>query len=170
MKVKIKKLHPDAVIPAYAKTGDAGMDLTATSVSVDEYGNICYGTGLAFEIPEGYVGLVFPRSSIFKKGIVLSNSVGVIDSGYRGEVSFKFKPSFDKVEEVRHPDNPESLGLPPTAAWYELDACGVNDSTYRIGERIGQIIIMPFPQIEFEAVEELSETERGTKGYGSSGA
>lgn len=171
MKVKIKKLHPDAVIPAYAKAGDAGMDLTATSVNVDEYGNICYGTGLAFEIPEGYVGLVFPRSSIFKKGIVLSNSVGVIDSGYRGEVSFKFKPSFDKAEVVHYPDNPESLGLPSDAAWYELDGNGVdNDFTYRIGERVGQIIIMPYPQIEFEEVEELSETERGAKGYGSSGA
>lgn len=169
MKVKIKKLHPDAVIPAYAKTGDAGMDLTATSVSVDEYGNIVYGTGLAFEIPEGYVGLVFPRSSIFKKGIILSNSVGVIDSGYRGEVSFKFKPSYDKAKAVHHPGNPKSYGL-PSVAWYELDGSGFEtDYTYRIGERIGQIIIMPYPQIEFEEVQELSETERGTKGYGSSG-
>ena len=97
MKVKIKKLHPDAVIPAYAKTGDAGMDLTAVTMKIDEYGNICYGTGLAFEIPEGYVGLVFPRSSNHKKGVILTNCVGVIDSGYRGEVSFKFRPSYGKV-------------------------------------------------------------------------
>ena len=168
MKVKIKKLHPDAVIPAYAKAGDAGMDLTAVSIKVDEYGNICYGTGLAFEIPEGYVGLVFPRSSIFKKGIVLSNSVGVIDSGYRGEVSFKFKPCFAIAEGINSPNNPESLGLPSDAAWYGLKYED-NTDTYRIGDRIGQIIIMPYPQIEFEEVEELSETERGTKGYGSSG-
>lgn len=63
MKVKIKKLSENAVIPSYAKQGDAGMDLTATSKFFDEYGNICYGVGLAFEIPEGYVGLIFPRSS-----------------------------------------------------------------------------------------------------------
>lgn len=142
MKVKIKKLHPDAVIPAYAKTGDAGMDLTAVSMKIDEYGNICYGTGLAFEIPEGYVGLVFPRSSNCKKGVILTNCVGVIDSGYRGEVSFKFK---------------------------EIALGNFSKVAYKVGDRIGQIIIMPYPKIEFEEVEELSETERGTKGYGSSG-
>lgn len=140
MKVKIKKLHPDAVIPKYAKPGDAGMDLTAVSVE-DEYynGNVVYNTGLAFEIPEGYVGLLFPRSSNSKKGLLLSNSVGVIDSGYRGEVSFKFKVLNS------------SMGI------------------YKVGERIGQILIVPYPQIEFEEVEELSETERGTGGYGSTG-
>lgn len=80
MKVKIKKLNENAVIPQYAKPGDAGMDLTATSKYFDEYGNICYGTGLAFEIPQGYVGLVFPRSSCSKQQLVLANAVGVIDS------------------------------------------------------------------------------------------
>lgn len=142
MEVKIKKLHKDAVIPKYAKPGDAGMDLTATSMKIDEYGNICYGTGLAFEIPEGYVGLVFPRSSNCKKGIILTNCVGVIDSGYRGEVSFKFK---------------------------EIALGNFSKVTYKVGDRIGQIIIMPYPQIEFIEVEELSETERGTNGYGSTG-
>ena len=157
MKVKIKKLHPDAVIPAYAKTGDAGMDLTATSVSVDEHGNICYGTGLAFEIPEGYVGLVFPRSSNHKKGVVLTNCVGVIDSGYRGEVSFKFRPHMETANQI-HEDGRFTI-----SSW-------VNFESYKIGDRIGQIIIMPYPQIEFEEVDELSETERGDQGYGSSGA
>lgn len=142
MKVKIKKLHPDAVIPAYAKAGDAGMDLTAVSMKVDEYSNICYGTGLAFEIPEGYVGLVFPRSSNCKKGVILTNCVGVIDSGYRGEVSFKFK---------------------------EIALGNFSKVAYKVGDRIGQIIIIPYPQIEFEEVQELSQTERGDKGYGSSG-
>ena len=157
MKVNIKKLHPDAVIPAYAKTGDAGMDLTAVSVTHDDFGNICYGTGLAFEIPEGYVGLVLPRSSNCKKDIILTNCVGVIDSGYRGEVSFKFKPLINHVEKV-YVDDGEFLVMPT-----------YNNSTYKVGDRIGQIIIMPYPQIEFEEVEELSETERGTQGYGSSG-
>lgn len=142
MEVKIKKLHKDAVIPKYAKAGDAGMDLTAVSMNIDEYGNICYGTGLAFEIPEGYVGLVFPRSSNCKKGVILTNSVGVIDSGYRGEVSFKFK---------------------------EIALGNFSNVAYKVGDRIGQMIIMPYPQIEFIEVDELSETDRGTKGYGSTG-
>lgn len=150
MEVKIKKIHPDAVIPRYAKEGDAGLDLTATSMYFDEYGNICYGTGLAFEIPEGYVGLIFPRSSICKEQLLLSNAVGVIDSGYRGEVSFKFKPSLalDSLQDV-------------TAR----KLYGV----YEVGDRIGQIIIMPYPQIEFVEADELSNTERGAGGYGSSG-
>lgn len=160
MKVKIKKLHPDAVIPEYAKPGDAGMDLTAVSMKIDEYGNICYGTGLAFEIPEGYVGLVFPRSSNCKKGVILTNCVGVIDSGYRGEVSFKFRPlnekAFDILKSIKG-STEFKTGIYP------------HNQTYNVGDRIGQIIIMPYPQIEFEEVDELSETERGDQGYGSSG-
>ena len=139
MQVNVKKLHPNAVIGAYAKPGDAGIDLTATSKSYDQYKNIVYGTGLAFEIPEGYVGLVFPRSSICKQDLILSNCVGVIDSGYRGEVMLKFRPT----------ENFARL--------------------YEVGDRIGQIIIMPYPQITLNEVEELSETERGNGGYGSTG-
>lgn len=139
MKIKIKRLHPNSVIPTYAKHGDAGMDLTATSKIYDENNNVVYGTGLAVEIPEGYVGLVFPRSSICKKDLFLTNSVGVIDSGYRGEIMAKFK----------HTDN-----LPVE---------------YRVGERIAQLIIIPHPYIEFELANELSESERGSGGYGSSG-
>ena len=154
MKVKIKKLHPDAVIPSYAKPGDAGMDLVAVSRYLDEFGNMVYGTGLAFEIPEGYVGLVFPRSSISKKGLQLTNSVGVIDSGYRGEVTAKFKPSniHFKVEGKN------------------VCVFTPNDGNmYGEGDRVAQMIIIPYPQIEFEEVDDLSETERGTGGYGSTG-
>ena len=68
LEVKIKQLSPESVIPTYAKDGDAGMDLTATSKAYDEHGNVCYGTSLAFELPKGYVGLLFPRSSNTKKG------------------------------------------------------------------------------------------------------
>ena len=145
MKVKIKKLNESAVIPKYSKAGDAGMDLVATSKETDKYGNIVYGTGLAFEIPKGYVGLLFPRSSISKYDMNLTNSTGVLDSGYRGEVFFKFKcPSrFTNFDDTY--------------------------STYNVGDRIGQIIIIPYPQIEFEEVEELSETDRGTGGFGSTG-
>ena len=142
MQVNIKRLHKDAVIPSYAKHGDAGMDLTAISKSYDKHGNVVYGTGLAFEIPMGYVGYIFPRSSNAKKDLILSNSVGVIDSGYRGEVMFKFKP-IDSVNDV-----------------YDI---------YQVGDRIGQIIIMPIPHIEFNEVDTLEDSERGQGGFGSSG-
>ena len=90
MIVKIKKLHEQAKIPTYAKQGDAGLDLTAISITEkDKY--IQYNTGLAIEIPPGYVGLLFPRSSISKKDQILANSVGVIDSGYRGEIGIRMK-------------------------------------------------------------------------------
>lgn len=148
MKVRIKKLDSNAVIPHYAMSGDAGMDLTATSKFYDKYGNICYGTGLAFEIPEGYVGLVFPRSSTSHRQQVLGNSVAVIDSGYRGEVVMKFKPSL------------------------VLDNCQcITDrlihDTYHIGDRIAQMIILPYPNIEFVEADELSASERAANGYGS---
>ncbi len=141
MEVKIKKLVEGAITPKYAKDGDAGMDLTATSKWYDDDNNVCYGTGLAMEIPKGYVGLVFPRSSNARQDLILSNSVGVIDSGYRGEITFKFK-----LIEDRH-----------------------LAKDYNVGDRVGQIIILPYPSIEFVEVDELSETERGTCGYGSSG-
>ena len=90
MKVLIRLSHPEAKVPKYAKPGDAGMDMYCTDFSMDEYGNYVYYTGVHMAIPSGYVGLIFPRSSISKTGLSLRNSVGVIDSGYRGEVMFKF--------------------------------------------------------------------------------
>ena len=137
MQVKIKKLHKDAIVPSYAKPGDAGMDFTCINYEFDEFDNIVYSTGLAVEIPEGFVGLVFPRSSISKYDLHLRNSVGVIDSGYRGEILFKFGYAGENV--------------------------------YQIGDKIGQLVILPYPQVTFEEVEELSETERGSGSYGSTG-
>ena len=156
LKVKIKKLHPDAVIPRYANPGDAGLDLTAVSRTFDADGNVVYGTGLAFEIPEGYVGLVFPRSSLSKNDIALSNAVGVVDSGYRGEVTAKFKPT-----NYFNCYCYEDCG--------RVVECPRYGSIYHIGERIAQMIILPYPQIEFEEVDELSQTERADGGYGSTG-
>jgi len=135
------KQSPQAVIPAYAHDTDAGMDLVAIGKEYDSYGNVVYHTGLAFEIPKGYVGLIFPRSSNCKKDIALTNSVGVIDSGYRGEVTAKFR---------------------------RYDKCGLAE-VYAIGERVAQLIIMPYPRIEFEEVSELSDSDRGIGGYGSTG-
>lgn len=149
MKIKIKRLNELAVIPTIARKGDAGMDITATSRHYDKDGNVVFGTGLAFEIPKGYVGFLFPRSSNAKKDLILTNSVGVVDSGYRGEVTFKFKPSAFFSD-----DEDDSM-------------FGFN--TYEVGDRVGQIIIMPVPAFSFVEVDELSETERGTGGYGSSG-
>ena len=133
------KLDAGAIIPKYAKSGDAGMDLYAVSFGIDQNNNYVFGTGLAMEIPEGHVGLIFPRSSISKTAHSLRNAVGVVDSGYRGEIMLKF------------------------------DINTHNSPVYEIGDRIGQIIIMPYPQIEFEEVFELSKTERGKGGYGSTG-
>jgi dUTP pyrophosphatase len=147
MEVKIKKLTENAVVPRKAHPTDAGFDLTATSMHFDDDGNIVYGTGLAFEIPEGYVGLIFPRSSIAKYDLVLTNSVGVIDSHYRGEVMAKMK-----------------VGQRITSETLEKKI-----NIYEVGERIAQMIIMPLPEIELKECDELSETDRGTKGYGGSG-
>ena len=140
MKVKIKKLHPEAVVPKYANPGDAGLDLVAISVLEDGKG-ATYRTGLAIEIPEGFVGLVFPRSSIAAYDLSLANAVGVIDSGYRGEIMFKFKRT-------------------------ELSRFA---KSYKVGERIGQLVIMPYPKVELEEVQELSSSVRGTGGWGSTG-
>lgn len=155
MKVRCKLLHPEARMPYRKRATDAGYDLYAVSRSLDKDGNLVYGTGLAFEIPEGYVGLVFPRSSIATKDIALSNAVGVIDSSYRGEVTFKFKSAV--------PVNYDSFSGEYTI--YDSDEL----EAYDIGDRIGQIIIMPYPQIEFEEAESLSDTDRGAGGYGSTG-
>jgi len=142
MKVRVKKLSKNAVIPSYAKAGDAGMDFTAIAMEVNK-DYIEYFTGIAVEIPEGHVGLIFPRSSISKTNLTLSNSVGVIDSGYRGEIKFRFR-------------FPEGMPFPMVRRYSE-------------GDRIGQLIIMPYPQIEMEEVSELSDTDRGDGGFGSSG-
>ena len=151
MKVNVKKLDSNAVIPTYAKHGDAGMDLTAVSKEYDEHGNVCYGTGLAFEIPNGFVGLLFPRSSNTKKDLILGNSVGVIDSGYRGEVVLKFKA----IDTQYLQDG--------KLTFLKRDFM----KEYNIGDRIGQIVIMPVPQIEFNVVDELSTSDRGVGGFGS---
>ena len=152
MKVKIKKLVEQAVIPVYAHPGeDAGLDWTATSVKF-EHGCWVYGTGLAMEIPKGYVGLLFPRSSNRKTEAYLTNSVGVIDSGYRGEVMACYKR---RDNDVFHEHDDKFI---------------INSQApYKVGERFAQVIIVPYPQIEFEEVDELSTTERGDGGYGSTG-
>jgi dUTP pyrophosphatase len=150
MKVRIQKLNPLAQIPSYAKDGDAGMDVIATSVISDTPEQITYGLGIALEIPKGFVGLVFPRSSIRKTGLQLSNSVGVIDSGYRGELQATFNKIFG------------------SEGFYDETKMQTNEF-YKVGDRVAQIMIIPHPPIEFEEADELSDTERGEGGFGSTG-
>ena len=149
LEVKIKKLHKDAVIPKYETVGSVGMDLTATSKKYDEYGNVAFGTGISIQLPDGYYADLRPRSSISKYDLVLANSVGTIDSDYRGELILKFKPTLRK------------------STWnngvYETDEV----KEYEIGDRIAQLVILPYPKVSFVEVDELTETERGNGGFGS---
>lgn len=138
--VKVKKLDSNAVIPSYSKVGDAGMDLTITREIENTSFSVSYGFGIAMEIPNGYVGLVFPRSSIRNQELILSNCVGVIDSGYRGEIQATFKKTN-----------------------------GLDSLKYKVGERGAQIIILPYPQVFMTEVPELSNSERGEGGFGSTG-
>jgi dUTP pyrophosphatase len=143
MYVNIKKINEKAVIPKYANDGDAGMDLVAIGRHMDMMNHlIIYDTGIAVEIPDGYVGLLFPRSSIRKYDLELTNSVGVIDSGYRGSIQLVFR-----ITEHNN-DRP---------------------TVYDVGDRVGQIIILPYPKVIFNQVEELSDTVRGEGGFGSTG-
>jgi len=137
MKINFKKLSPNAVEPRRATAGAAGFDMTATAIE-DTPTCYKYHTGIALELPPGWSALAFPRSSIVKKGAWLGNGVGVIDSDYRGEITFCFY----------------NFGNAP----------------YKVGERIGQLVIVPVPDIVLEEAVELSETARGAGGYGSTGA
>jgi dUTP pyrophosphatase len=141
MKVLFKKLVAEAVKPKFGKPGDAGADLVATSIDFTRENQVVFGTGLAVEIPEGMVGLVFPRSSIRNYDLILSNAVGVIDSGYRGEIMATFN--------LKNPWSP--------------------DDVYKVGDRIAQLVIMPVPLVQYTEVDELSETQRGEGGHGSTG-
>ena len=142
MDVKFKKLHDDAKIPSYAHDTDAGLDLTAVSFTQEfDKSNklvLVYHTGLAVEIPEGYVGLIFMRSSVSNKSISLTNAVAVIDSGYRGELLLKYKITTDSLPTI-----------------------------YQPGEKIGQLIIIPYPKINPIEAEELDSSDRNEGGFGS---
>ena len=140
LEIKFKKLVETAKCPTKAHPTDAGADLTAVSREWNEELKCwIYGTGIATEIPEGYVGLIFPRSSIRKYTLAQCNAVGVIDSSYRGEIMVSYKLTSD-VEKI-----------------------------YNIGDKIAQFIILPYPEVSYKEVESLSETDRGENGHGSSG-
>lgn len=136
--VKIRKVHPDAVIPFRAHATDAGMDVTAISMEMTE-DYVEYDTGLQFQLPEGYAMLIFPRSSNSKKDLLLCNSVGILDAGYTGNLKLRFK----------------------------LMTEGYTEKIYNPGDKVGQIMIIPYPEINFIETEVFNETERGDGGFGS---
>jgi len=135
-----KKLNPDAVLPTRSYPGDAAVDLTVVAIVYDsESDTLIYHTGLAVEIPTGFVGLLFMRSSAVKLGAVLKNAVGVIDSSYRGEITLRYMHVTGKLK------------------------------TPIRGDKVGQLVLVRFLELEPKFVSELSETERGIKGFGSTG-
>jgi dUTP pyrophosphatase len=146
--VKIKKTNPEAVLPKYAHLTDAGLDLTAASMDItDEY--IEYDTGVAVAIPKGYVGLVFPRSSVSKYDLTQCNSVGIIDAGYRNSIKVRFKRA--------NRTNPE----------YRLTEDDLK--IYYPGDRVAQFMILPYPMVGWNEVTDLEDTDRGLGGFGSTG-
>jgi dUTP pyrophosphatase len=136
--IKIKLSHPDAELPVYANEADGAVDLKAVSMELSEE-FVEYNTGISINIPNGYVGLVYPRSSISNmKGLSLCNSVGVIDSGYSGEVKLRFNHKKDS-------------------------------KIYLPGDRVAQLMVIPRPNIYFKQVIDLPKSERGDGSFGSTG-
>lgn len=144
MELKFKRLEDNAILPIRGTKGAAGIDLTCTKIDtvINEANQLMlvYHTGLAVEIPAGYVGLLIPRSSIWKKSLWLTDNVGVIDSDYRGEIMAVMKATTDAIPAVYHK-----------------------------GERFCQLVIVPVPEYEITEVSELTPTERGDCGFGSTG-
>lgn len=148
MQVKVKMIHENSVMPTYAKDGDAGLDLTATKVYFDDYGNFVAETGICVELPKGYAGKLHSRSSISKYDLILANGTGLIDQGYRGQLIFKFKPcaffdDFGKANFIRQ------------------------SVLYKVGDKVGQLVIEKVEKADLVLVDELSSSDRGIGGFGS---
>lgn len=143
MKVRIKLLTDGAVVPTYGTEFSAGADLYAIGgedITVEPHSTVMVHTGIAAEIPTGYVGLVYARSGLAtKRSLAPANKVGVIDSDYRGEIM---------VALHNHSDVPQTISG---------------------GERIAQLVIAPYIKAEFETADALEDTERGAGGFGSTG-
>ena len=158
--IKFKKLDPEAVIPSYAHDGDVGMDLTAVMVEYDEKKDLyIYHTCLALESDYGYGVFLYPRSSNCKTEAYLTNGVGIADSAiYRGEIQLRYK-NRDRYRK----------------SFWEWITGKVNVeralkfAPFQVGDRVGQMVVFPYPHVNVEVVDELSETVRGTGGFGSTG-
>lgn len=141
MKLKFKKLNESAVEPSYMKDGDAGLDLTATKIVKNTLFEVWYNTDIAIEIPKGHFGMLVPRSSITNDAtLMMSNSIGIIDAGFRGGMQVRFNRTLKGFFKRKK---------------------------YNIGDRIAQLIIIPFKSVSLEQSAFLSKTDRGTGGHGS---
>ena len=164
--IQVKLLKPNAKAPVQAHEDDACFDMVATRKN-ENVKYIEYGTDIAFNIPKGYVGLIFPRSSVTKEDMMLKNSVGVIDAGYQGEIRFRFIKSVNdvfraevrtgsliggRVEHIINVHSPER----------HLDI-------YKVGDKIGQIMFIKLPKIKLKLVDEFTSSIRGEGGFGSTG-
>lgn len=136
MRIRFKRLSETAKQPTRGTDGSAGLDLYVSRCGFENGLFVCH-SDIALEIPRGYVGLLFPRSSVCSTNLRMANCVGVIDSDYRGEISARF------------------------------DCYSSNSKNYQVGDRFAQIVIMPFEVIDLEQAEELTKTKRGAGGYGS---
>lgn len=184
MVLKFKKLIPEAVIPTYAHHGDVGMDFTAISLEYNkEWDCYMYHTGLACASDFNWGQFIFPRSSNRKTDAYLCNSVGIIDTAiYRGEIIFCFKnrTSFDTWASITSMEKAmgESIDISDLRTNYlsnmthlmeNQEEYALKMAPYNIGDKVGQLVMMSYEDVEIEEVDELNETERGANGFGSSG-
>lgn len=192
MNIKVKILDNNAKLPVYSTPGSACMDVTCTFIEymkdIDTY---IFHTGLAFEIPENYVMLIFPRSSNRKTDCYMPNSVGVLDSDYRGELMILFKERngyfvenasrvFNELLQTVNDNIVVNLEDEMIDYYHKMDTHNFNSkiitednnikpTPYQIGDKIAQIMIIPYPKVKFEVVNKLSASERGEGGFGSTG-
>lgn len=183
LEIKIKRLSDGAKIPFYAHDGDVGMDLTAISIEYDPMNDVyIYHTGLALESEQHYGVLLFPRSSNRKTEAYLVNHVGIVDSTiYRGEIMLCFKNRtslrqialeakmiefFDCIERGL---SIEHAVAESTKAWSQVMNCPMQYAPYKVGDRVAQMVAINYPNVKLTEVGELSSTERGEGGFGSTG-
>lgn len=183
LEVKFKKLNEKAIIPSYAHDGDVGMDLTAISVEYDADNDLyIYHTGLAFESDYHYGMFLFPRSSNRKTDAYLCNHVGIADSAiYRGEIMLCFKNRtslrqialesrtiafFNAIEDGK---SVEEATKESVDAWFEAFKNPMLFAPYKEGDRVAQMVVLPYPDVKLKEVENLTETDRGSGGFGSTG-
>ena len=181
--IKFKKLNEKAIIPSYAHDGDVGMDLTAISVEYDADNDLyIYHTGLAFESDYHYGMFLFPRSSNRKTEAYLCNHVGIADSAiYRGEIMLCFKNRtslrqialesrtiafFNAIEDGK---SVEEATKESVDAWHEAFKNPMLFAPYKEGDRVAQMVVLPYPDVKLKEVENLTETDRGSGGFGSTG-
>lgn len=183
IEIKIKKLSENAVIPKYAIDGDVGMDLTAIDVEYDEEKDMyIYHTGISIESPKHYGVLIFPRSSNRNTDAYICNHVPVIDTAvYRGEIMicFKNRDSLDQIALKEEMDelltslqvyrDPSDAVDEAYKAYYKAKEDPMKYAPYKVGDRICQMVVIPYPNVLFKETDELSKTERGEKGFGSTG-